>query len=140
MRISDWSSDVCSSDLTVKGPGKRSEARESAFIPGSNTPKPPGFHIQSCPGCHFLTSSIHVIRARLRPSCAMRTRASSTDVFYCACQVVKRVLLHRDAVWARPAISPTVTVCGFSRTRGKPLYRPEKSSAGEECVSACRFQ
>src|SRR3546814_12935616 len=122
MRISDWSSDVCSSDLsallTVKGPGKRSEARESAFIPGSNTPKPPGFHIQSCPGCHFLTSSIHVIRARLRPSCAMRTRASSTAVLYLACQVVKRVLLHRDAVWASPAISPKVTDGGFSRSRG----------------------
>src|SRR3546814_17204814 len=91
MRISDWSSDVCSSDLTVKGPGKRSEASESAFIPGSNTPKLPGFHIQFCPGCHFLTSSIHVIRPRLSPSCAMRPRASSLAVLYLPCLEAGRV-------------------------------------------------
>src|SRR3546814_20656215 len=112
---------------------RSSEARESAFIPGSNTPKPPGFHIQSCPGCHFLTSSIHVIRARLRPSCAMRTRASSTAVLYLACPVVMMVLLHRDAVWVIPAISSQVTVGVVSDRHGKhaPRQQRDKSYRGE---------
>ena len=34
---------------------------DSALIPGSNTPRPPGCQIQSCPGCQCRTSSCQMI-------------------------------------------------------------------------------
>ena len=62
---------------------------DSALMPGSNTPKPPGSQIHACPGCQWRTSSFHVTSRRricLRASCL---RASSTPALNGDCQVAK---------------------------------------------------
>src|SRR5215813_9038189 len=50
-----------SADVTNTGSGRMRVRIESALMPGSNTPNPPGSQIQAWPGCQTRTSSFQMI-------------------------------------------------------------------------------
>jgi hypothetical protein len=50
-----------SADVTNNGCGRMRVRIESALMPGSNTPSPPGSQIQACPGCQTRTSSFQLM-------------------------------------------------------------------------------
>jgi len=51
---------------------------DSALMPGSNTPKPPGSQIHCCPGCQWCTSSFQTMRAPVSGRVRAHSRAAST--------------------------------------------------------------
>ena len=58
-----------SADVTNSGCGRMRVRIESALMPGSNTPSPPGSKIQACPGCQTRTSSFQLMRTELILRC-----------------------------------------------------------------------
>ena len=64
---------------------------ESALMPGSNTPNPPGSQIQAWPGCQTLTSSFHSTTTDLIWRLARKARAGSTAGAKRECQVANSV-------------------------------------------------
>ena len=62
---------------------------ESAFMPGSNTPKLPASQTHSWRGCQRRTSSFHSIASNRAGLAVQAELASSTAALYCECQVAK---------------------------------------------------
>ncbi len=74
---------------------------DSALMPGSNTPRPPGSKIQACPGCQTRTSSFQVILTDVIFRPASNCRAGSTAGAKRECHAVNSV--RRDCLRGRHA-------------------------------------
>ena len=61
----DWPGKTSSAAVTNSGCGRILVRIESALMPGSNTPSPPGSQIQPCPGCQTRTSSFQLMCTEL---------------------------------------------------------------------------
>ncbi len=101
---------------------------DRALMPGSNTPRPPGAKIQSCPGCQTRTSSRHSMWTRRMVLSASHARAGSTPAAWRECQVANRVRPAFSACSARARTSARVAPGGFSSIRCRPADRASRAS------------
>src|SRR3546814_9689603 len=108
MRISDWSSDVCSSDLLVVG----NPANTNALIAQSNAKKldPKQF-----------TAMVRLDHNRALSQLAAKTGSKTTDIS-------KMIIWGNHSATQYPDISHTLV--GDKRS--------EERRVGKECVSKCR--
>src|SRR3546814_17553968 len=115
MRISDWSSDVCSSDLFLKGTDLILCAGFDAVeLIKPWAPKVPCIHIDSTPNTdQVYPAEIEVVGAIPAILDAL-TDAHKGEAKWSEA----RVREHRDELFRR--------------------YRPEERRVGQECVSTCR--
>ena len=75
---------------TTNGPGRISVRIDSALMPGSKTPKPPGSQIQAWSGCQRRTSSFQTMATERGGRVASQALASATAGAKRECQVAKR--------------------------------------------------
>src|SRR3546814_20355673 len=129
MRISDWSSDVCSSDLTdVPGmAGYDTESHTLTFVP--DNPIPPNSRVTvtvSARGCYNSTYGRHLQEGDL--------------VFWFETRrETKRLLLHSPASTQRAVLGCDLTIETSAPFRALlHAVRSEERRVGKECGSTCR--
>src|SRR3546814_18244625 len=133
MRISDWSSDVCSSDLGLAAPDRAPEVeatRRRRTLAQQTGDKPPALRHRS----HLYGKIVQPFGGggliRVGPKLARGDQR--------AILVEHRLHLRLDAFLITPvkltAISPSCSI----RPRMKIIRRSEERSVGKECVSTCR--
>ena len=96
---------------------------ESALIPGSNTPSPPGSQIHACPGCHTRTSSRQVIATLSIRRSASHAFAGATPAAKRECHAVNSDAPTRSACASNARTSLMVAPGGFSRNTCTPARK-----------------
>src|SRR3954447_12714383 len=103
-----------SAAVTNTGFGRILVRIDSALMPGSNTPSPPGSQIQACPGCQTRTSSFQLILTEVIRRAASHARAGSTAGAWRECQVANSVRFASLAIAISGSSSATPAPGGFS--------------------------
>src|SRR3546814_17826103 len=119
MRISDWSSDVCSSDLTA--------AISSNFVTNGGS----GAQTISLRGLGAERTLVLLNGRRAGPA-GTRGAVSAFDLNVLPQQIMQRVDILKDgasSIYGSDAVAGVVN-----------LIRSEERRVGKECVSTCRFR
>src|SRR3546814_12054746 len=129
MRISDWSSDVCSSDLHLLPPSGSEE------------------RVQALSFLTLLASSVHIaFRPVLRPDRLATTMHAQADVRSTGVQMLDSVLgrLEREIAGEASVLESGFSLCDayaivFAQWSRRPqVRRSEERRVGKECVSTVR--
>src|SRR3546814_12339799 len=126
MRCSDWSSDVCSSDLTAVRHSRTFEARANSRR-ATEIRAPDLCPPKACTVEHGIAEidTIEFYEGKVGiPQVCARERLALTDEFLKECDSAPRAAAVKNG--CDPAID------------GSPLDRSEERRVGKECVSTCR--